>query len=311
MGSNSEVHPRDMCLWCGSLKLSRIIILVSVTLFLLPFFTLYYFSITDKNSLHMNHISSIDMQDTFNELADLDLKSRVEELLRIKGSVSSELRDMEYKRQKLQQELQGYSKNIEQLKSELIHQQTELNRLKISVEQAQVAQREALQQNTPDLALPNKLVPNELPPILPPLPRSLIKKCGMFSCFDHSRCSITSGFPVYLYDPDRYPVMNSGWDVDGFLKTTLKQTLGYNPHLTDNPKEACIFLVLVGESLKDSEDLSDNLGSRVNLTPLDGNALKQLPYWGGDGRNHVLINLARRDLSASSGDVFSTVDTGK
>lgn len=60
------------------------------------------------------------------------------------------------------------------------------------------------------------------------------------------RCSLTSGFPVYLYDPDQNPVMNDGWDVDGFLKTTLKQVLGYNPHLTRNPVEACIYLVLVG-----------------------------------------------------------------
>lgn len=239
-----------------------------------------------------------------------DLRVGVEELIRIKGSVLSELRDMERKRQKLLLELQSYSKNIEELKQELAHQQTNLNRLKISVEQAEVAQREALQQNTPDLALPKRLTADEIPPILPSLPPSQIKFCRMFSCFDHSRCSLTSGFPVYLYDPDQFPVMNDGWDVDGFLKTTLKQTLGYNPHLTNNPKEACIFVVLVGEALKDVDDVSENMGNHLNLPPLDSNALKRLPYWGGDGRNHVLLNLARRDLTASSGDVFSSVDTG-
>lgn len=125
------------------------------------------------------------------------------------------------------------------------------------------------------------------------------------------RCSLTSGFPIYLYDPDQHPVMNDGWDVDGFLKTTLKQVLGYNPHLTQNPKEACIYVVLVGEALKDTDDVSENVGNRLNLPPVDSEALKRLPYWGGDGRNHVLLNLARRDLSAGSGDIFSGIDTGR
>ncbi|KAF2881360.1 hypothetical protein ILUMI_24803 [Ignelater luminosus] len=312
MGTSNEINKQDFCLWLGHLKLSRIIIVLSTILFLVPLITHYYLSNVENNSIHITHSahSHTDLPEDLNYLNDLDLKVRVEELYRIKGSVSSELRDMESKRQKLQQELQAYTKNIEQLKFELSHQQTELNRLKISVEQAQVAQKEALEQNTPDLALPKRLTANQLPAIFPMLPRNLARNCRMFSCFDHSRCSLTSGFPVYLYDPDQYTVMHSNWDVDGFLKTTLKQTLGYNPHLTNDPKEACIYLVLVGEALKDTDDISEAFGNS-NLPPLDSRALKRLPYWGGDGRNHVLLNLARRDLSAASGNIFTNVDTGR
>lgn len=312
MTLNNEINGRDLYHWFGNLKLSRIIVLVFIILFLVPLVTHYYLSSLERKSsriIHSAH-SHLDLPEDINTLKDGDLKTRVEELVRIKGSVASELRDMENKRQKLQLELQSYTRNIETLKSELAHQQTNLNRLKISVEQAQVAQMEALQQNTPDLALPKRLMVNELPPKLPFPTRNAAKNCRMFSCFDHSRCSATSGFPVYLYDPDQYSVMNDGWDVDGFLKTTLKQTLGYNPHLTNNPKEACVFLVLVGEALKDTDDISDNVGNFMNLPPLDSRALKRLPYWGGDGRNHILLNLARRDLSVSSGDVFSSIDTG-
>lgn len=314
MTSAADLNGRNICHWFVSMKLSRIIILMTIALFILPFLIHYYLPAMERNSDHITHSahSHIDLPEDINSFKNTDLmRGRVDELLRIKGSVSSELRDMENKRQKLQQELQSYSKNIEALKAEMVHQQTNLNRLKISVEQAQVAQREALQQNTPDLALPNRLTANQLPQILPALPRNIAAQCKMFSCFDHSRCSITSGFPVYLYDPDRYPVMHDGWDVDGFLKTTLKQALVYNPHLTNDPKEACIYLVLVGEALKDMDDFSENGASYLNLPPLDSKALKKLPYWGGDGRNHVLLNLARRDLSASSGDIFSSVDTGR
>jgi hypothetical protein len=51
------------------------------------------------------------------------------------GSVSVELRDLEAKRQRLQLEVVGFTQRIDELKLELIHQQTELERLKISVEQ--------------------------------------------------------------------------------------------------------------------------------------------------------------------------------
>lgn len=306
----SDLGGREcICYRLGHMKLSRIIILVSITLFLVPLITHYYLSSVESrvslsSNVHDVH-SHLDLSEDYSVLKAQELRTRVEELIRIKGSVSSELRDMESKRQKLQLELTSYARHIEQLKQDLVHQQTELNRLKISVEQAQVAQREALQQNTPELALPLQLMAGSVPDILPSISKKNSENCRMYSCFDHSRCSLTSAFPVYLYNPDLYPAMNSGWDVDGFIKTTLKQTLGYNPHLTHDPKEACIFIVLVGEALIDSKD--------IKQPPLNSNVLKHLPYWGGDGRNHVLLNLARRDLSSKIGDVFrfKDIDTGR
>lgn len=44
---------------------------------------------------------------------------------------------------------------------------------------------------------------------------------------------------------------------------------------------------------------------------LNETALKSLPYWGGDGRNHLLLNLARRELSVGSGDAFRGASTGR
>lgn len=80
---------------------------------------------------------------------------------------------------------------------------------------------------------------------------------------------------------------------------------GYNSHLTVDPAEACIYVVLIGESLA----LSTN-PSKFKV-PLDVEKLHSLPYWGGDGRNHILLNLARRDLSVDSGNVLSGTDTGR
>jgi alpha-1,4-N-acetylglucosaminyltransferase EXTL3 len=51
------------------------------------------------------------------------------------GSVSLELRDLEGRRRSLQGDVSNYNQKIEDLKIELAKQQTELERLKISVEQ--------------------------------------------------------------------------------------------------------------------------------------------------------------------------------
>lgn len=115
-----------------------------------------------------------------------------------------------------------------------------------------------MQRNTPDLSPPLRIVPTTAPSYVPP-PSPLSPPCHLSSCFDHSRCALTSGFPVYLYDTDIYPATS-------YLRTGVRQTVGYNPHYTMNPQEACVYLVLIGEG--DSYDLS---------------TLKDLPYWGGDG----------------------------
>ncbi|KAJ9588546.1 hypothetical protein L9F63_018084, partial [Diploptera punctata] len=313
-----------ICHWLSHVKLSRIIVLVSIVLIIVPLITHYYLSKVESNvpngDVHRTR-SKLEAFEDFSTLKASDLKLRIEEMLRIKGSVSAELRDLEAKRQRLQLEVVGFTQRIDELKLELIHQQTELERLKISVDRqefAQVAQREALQRNTPDLALPRKLLPSS-PPEVFSAPSGDDISCRMYNCFDYSRCSLTSGFPVFLYDPDRYPVIAPGWEVEGFVKTTLKQTLGYNPHFTTDPSIACIYLVLVGEAL--SVPIIQNSpknGTTVPVKTLQENLLYNLPYWGGDGRNHVLLNFARsssvlesRDTSTGGRDLFAGINVGR
>ncbi|XP_067014506.2 exostosin-3 isoform X3 [Anabrus simplex] len=303
-----------VCHWLSHIKLSRIIILVSIVLVIVPLITHYYLSKVESNApsgdIHRTR-SKLEAFEDFSTLKASDLKLRIEEMLRIKGSVSAELRVLEARRQRLQLEVASFTQRIDELKQELLHHQTELERLKISVEQAQVAQREAVQRNTPDLALPKRLLPSLPPATLAAQPRGSGSACRMHNCFDHSRCSLVSGFPVYFYNPDQHPVISPEWEIEGFVKTTLKQTLGYNPHFSTDPNTSCIFLVLVGEALL----LRGNSSSTVVETLLHG-----LPYWGGDGRNHVLLNLARssssvgpdsRATSTGARDVFRGVDTGR
>ncbi|XP_054272009.1 exostosin-3-like [Macrosteles quadrilineatus] len=258
-----------------NLKLSRVLVLVTLALVLVPLFTHYYLSNVESDvslgDIHRTR-SKLEAYEEFGMFRGADLKTRIEEMLRIKGSVSTELRDLEAKRQRLTADISSLTHKIESLKLDLLRQQTELERLKLSVEQAQVAHREALQRNTPELSRPLRLVAGGPPLPLPP-PSPLSPPCSMWQCFDHSRCALTSGLPVYLYDTELFPATS-------YLRTGVRQTVGFNPHYTSDPHEACVYLVLVGE------------GEAHDLT-----SLRDLPYWGGDGRNHVLLYLSRGNLS--------------
>lgn len=161
--------------------------------------------------------------------------------------MSTELRELEEKRGRLQREAAGASAKAENVKAEYARATAELQRLRVSADQARLAQLEAIRRDTPELASPAQILPSQPPPILPSINSSKEINCRMHSCFDHSRCSLTSGFPIFFYDPDIYSPL-AGAEVDGFLKTTLRQTLGYNVHFTQNPDEACLYIVLIGES---------------------------------------------------------------
>ncbi|KOB69799.1 Exostosin-3, partial [Operophtera brumata] len=279
------------CQWLGHLKLSRVLLLVTVILFMVPLFTHYYLSKYESTS---TTYGSSPMRHTLEALGD--------------ASVSTELRELEAKRGRLQREAASASSRADSAKAEHARAAAELQRLRVSADQARIAQLEAIRRDSPELAPPVPLLPSKPPPTLPEITSASVPHCRMFSCFDHSRCSLTSGFPVYLYDPDIY-VPLAGAEVDGFLKTTLRQTLGYNPHLTQDPNEACVYLVIVGEAFpleKSASSVTESYKLYLNET-----ALKSLPYWGGDGRNHLLLNLARRELSVGSGDAFREASTGR
>ncbi|SPP90194.1 blast:Exostosin-3, partial [Drosophila guanche] len=178
---------------------------------------------------------------------------------------------------------------------ERLREQNTLEQLKIGVKQAQEAQQEAMRDH-PKITLPLTLLANSLPKKMNTVSTGVAATCAMHNCFDHSRCSLTSGFPVYLYDPGEHSVQRAGYDIDEFLKKTLKQILGSNAHIVTDPTEACIFLVILGEALLVKQQ--PTASSHTHDCPIDTQKLYNLPYWGGDGRNHVLLNLARRDLSS-------------
>lgn len=76
----------------------------------------------------------------------------------------------------------------------------------------------------------------------------------METCFDFSRCPYSSGFQVYVYDIAKHKSLFH--DVS-------------SQHLNSNPDEACVFIHILADPVKD---------------------LDRLSHWNGDGRNHILIS---------------------
>ncbi|CAL1293424.1 unnamed protein product [Larinioides sclopetarius] len=266
-----------------TVRFSRIIAILLI-LVMVPLFTHYYLSKIggDSPAAEVHH-GGVQMED-LDSLKSVDLKGRIEEMIRIKISVSDELRDLESKRQKLQSDVSILTQRMEDLKVDYNHLQVELDRLRVSVEQAQYAQREAQQKNSPLISPPRRILPSLKDEItLPPPDSRRIRNCRTHLCFDFSRCSLTSGFPVYFYHPEDTQSQ--------FLTAAVTEALNVNVHITFDPAIACVYVVLVG---------------KVNGARSLETYLRSLNHWNGDGRNHLLLN-----LDANGTGHLSGVDTGR
>jgi len=157
----------------------------------------------------------------FDHLSGPEIKSRIDELLRIKNSVQAELRSLEQRRSSMQVELVELGSKIEQVKMESSRESKELERLRVSIQQVKVAHQEYIARNSPDIAPPLPLLPAMMEFLTPPLSSS---PCSLSTCFDFSRCSVSSGMPVYLYP---------------------SHAMNNIQHLTTTPSQACLYMVMM------------------------------------------------------------------
>lgn len=183
---------------------------------------------------------------------------------------------------------------MEDLKTDYTHQQVELERLRVSVEQAQYAQKEVQEKNSPHITAPKRILPTlEDSAFIEPASLKGIQSCRTHLCFDFSRCSLTSGFPVYFYHPDDFGTWTSS---EQLIKSAITEALNINVHITFDPAIACIYVVLVG-GIPDHRDAA-------SLEKY----LQSLTHWNGDGRNHVLLNFG---LDPNRTSMFDGVNTGR
>lgn len=206
----------------------------------------------------------------------------VQDLCRIRESVSEELLQLEAKRQELNGEIARLNLRIEACKRSIDSAKQDLLQLKNVISQTEHSYKELMAQNQPKLSLPIRLLPDKDDPGMPP-PKSA-RSCRLRSCFDYARCPLTSGFPVYVYDTGSYP-----WGdlVDPLVRQAFSTSVKSNIYVTDDPAVACLYLVLVGELQESSNAVPAELEKQ----------LKALPHWRSDGHNHVLVHLTRKSMT--------------
>ncbi|XP_039253764.2 exostosin-like 3 [Styela clava] len=271
-------------------KISKLIMFILAAMAIGHLTMHYFISVPPENNKQRDAL----------DIAESNLKNikHIEELQRIKRSVSSELRDLESQRNKLQDEITGFQSQSTLAEKESKRAQSDLESLKRQILQTKNERLEILYQN-PKMAAPVRLLPKEEDNIdIDPPTRS--DWCGMHNCFDYSRCSLTSQFPVYVYPPN-----NNGedavWQKTAYiLDTSLNAFLG-NSYATSDPAIACLYVVIIGEVEQDS--------LKGNQEPANIQRwLYSLPYWKGDGRNHILVHMSRQSTNQN---LLLGVNTGR
>ena len=224
---------------------------------------------------------------------------QIEELHRIKASVNQELRDLEEKRSRLHSQVNGYNAHVSQLQSDYEKTSDNLQELKQNIENTKIEQDEIAKKNQPDLKPPQRILPSRIiEDNVSILKTTQHSGCTLNSCFDYSRCSLTSQFPVYFYTE----LLPDTVKLDSFIRDSVNHGFDMSPHLTFDPHIACIYVVLIGD-LSNSRSLDS-----MQLTSY----LHSLPYWHGDGRNHLILHFSRRLNSRSlHNEPLEGVDIGR
>uniref|UniRef100_A0A8C5WXF3 Exostosin like glycosyltransferase 3 n=1 Tax=Laticauda laticaudata TaxID=8630 RepID=A0A8C5WXF3_LATLA len=187
---------------------------------------------------------------------------------------------------KLNLKIEACKKSIENAKQDLLQ-------LKNVISQTEHSYKELMAQNQPKLSLPIRLLPDK-DDFSFPMPKSN-RNCRLHNCFDYSRCPLTSGFPVYVYNSDQF---NFGSSLDPLIKQAFESTVRANTYVTENANIACLYIVLVGEMQEPVMSKPTELEQQLHA----------LPYWRTDGHNHLIINLSRK---SETQNFLYNVSTGR
>ena len=260
--------------------LMRLIIMLIVIILIIPLLAHYYLSNADTPATIGREPLQVSLENIY-AMKPQELKIHLEELHRIRGSVQNELRGLEEKRKDMQNRIDHYTNLIAEKNRETRNAQDRLDKVNFEINQKRKNYEEVMQRAMLYIGAPKQILPQleDNGDVDPPQASS---KCRQHNCFDYSRCSLTSHFPVYIYATE--DVVLSKRPLDYFIRTSIANVMTTNPHVTFDPNIACVYLVLIGDT-EDHWQSADSLELEASL--------RKLPLWKGDGRNHVLLNLAR------------------
>lgn len=226
-----------------------------------------------------------------------DLKYQVEELQRIKLSLTNELRELEGKKSRLLKDISTYAKQADGSRTQAEHFHSDVIRAKRELELIKLAKKQASDcPQLPHLKLPQKLTVSSLSNISPLPDKSFSDNCQLHNCFDFSRCPFNSGFPVFVYER---PLGSRSFDSNTMVTWELLKGI---PHYTSEPEKACLYVVIVG--------VTEGGNHQKSNSELESD-LYSFPYWRGNGRNHLILHLQLTRENVHSSSLLSlNINTG-
>lgn len=283
-------------------SLGRLVAFLLVFALVVPLITHYYLAkeTAPLESTRINFQSRtkldrpVDKADSLLDKID-ELRYEIEEQERIKLSLSNELRELEGKKNRLLKVISNFTRKAESLRTQAEHYHTDVVRAQRELELIKLAKIRANDcPQLPHLKLPQKLNVASVEDNGPLPDQRVSSNCKLHNCFDFSRCSFSSGFPVFVYDRPFGHLEPDSKAMD------ILQLLKRSPHYTSKPEKACLYIVIAGSAepiqhRKSKDDLEMDLHS--------------LPYWGGNGKNHLLLHL-KSDRRHSTSTLSFNINTG-
>lgn len=288
---NIPANQMTFCRWLISMGyLQKLIALTLIIMVLTPLVAHYYLSVAE-----MSNGGRFEGDSRLNKLMAMkptDLRSHVEELYDIRESVQKELRQLEESRKKVQEQLQVIEGQLSSARKELWTSQDALSKVRTQIDQSMKEQTEIVERSLRHISAPIQILPQLKVEVLE-APDNVLS-CKQHNCFDYSRCSIVSPFRVYMYNPEAImSIQSSAIDLQSSITGALKRT----SYVTSDPSRACLFIVFLWDSTEEDID-EDDLEGRLH----------SLEFWQGDGRNHLLISIAK---GLSSRDIVGNVNFGR
>ena len=235
-----------------------------------------------------------------------ELRQQIRELEDIRSSVRDELRVFEQQRSKLSADIESHKESLARVKKELTAAKMDLQDKRGQLSKVNrdfydkvdpITQTAASM--APIIVLPaeNKMssLSDLAQPRGAPADDAQFSRCTLDLCFNLARCPLTRPFSVFVYNdanPHLFPVSSRHGSVVTDFVTDLKRTGSF----TSDPTAACVFVAILENRASSGEDMPRDLQTKI----------LSLAHWGGEGANHVLIELSTSRDTASSLDAVST-----
>ncbi|CAI8053275.1 Exostosin-3 [Geodia barretti] len=200
-----------------------------------------------------------------------ELRQQIRELEDIRSSVRDELRVFEQQRSKLSADIESHKESLARVKKELTAAKMDLQDKRGQLSKISPSLAESLRIDAP------------------------VSRCTLDLCFNLARCPLTRPFSVFVYNdanPHLFPVSSRHGNVVTDFVTDLKRTGSF----TSDPTAACVFVAILENRASSGEDMPRDLQTKI----------LSLAHWGGEGANHVLIELSTSRDTTSSLDAVST-----